>query len=335
MHVINVRNVCEALPIGVALLREKGVVEETRAGPALVMPCPVTTVIARPTERVLFSARRDANPAFHLFESIWMLAGRRDAAPLNKFVRDFGKRFAEPDGTIHGAYGHRWREAFEIDQLDEAVTKFKRSPSTRQVVIQMWHAPLDLIETWRDIPCNTHLYLRVRGGVLDLTICCRSNDVIWGAYGANAVHFSVLQEYLAARIRVGVGILYQVSNNYHGYLSTLGKVEGKGTIDGLSDNRYFDSAMKPLPMFQFPDHIDQDIRIFMDCFDNRDLYPAFVNPWFNDTLVPAIQSYLAYRSEGWGAAVVYLPQIKALDWRVAFTEWYMRRNNAKQGTDQH
>jgi thymidylate synthase len=54
--------------------------------------------------------------------------------------------------------------------------------------------------------------------VLDLTVLCRSNDVVWGAYGANAVHFSVLQEYLAGRIGVDVGVMYQFSNNYHGYV---------------------------------------------------------------------------------------------------------------------
>jgi len=386
MYTLTVTNVCEALPIGMAALRSKGVLEDTRAGPALVMPSPVTTVTLYPTERVLFSAQRDANPAFHLFESIWMLAGRNDVTPLNLFVRDFGMRFGEPDGTMHGAYGHRWRQALGFDQLNAAVKKLKRDPSTRQIVLQMWDAtPYHIVEQsgtdsvgdradgsnifagsedltgdWKDRPCNTHIYLRIRGlsdpqkraklegmgvredpaqrnpdgsdyrlmnavddlRVLDMTVCCRSNDVIWGAHGANAVHFSVLQEYLAARLGVQIGTLYQISNNYHGYLKEMDRIEGKGA-EGLFDNRY--TVLKPLPMFLHPDFIDYDIIMFMHCFDKGVPYPIFINPWFNNVLVPVVQSYRAYREKDWNRVVDYTLQIRADDWRAALTEWYQRR----------
>ena len=44
--------------------------EQTRNGPAIVHPEMVTTVYTCPSERVLFHAGRDANPIFHLMESI-------------------------------------------------------------------------------------------------------------------------------------------------------------------------------------------------------------------------------------------------------------------------
>jgi hypothetical protein len=47
----------------------------SRAGDVLVAPHPVMSVTSIPTERVLFDPARDANPFFHLFESLWMLAG--------------------------------------------------------------------------------------------------------------------------------------------------------------------------------------------------------------------------------------------------------------------
>jgi len=46
----------------------------------------------------------------------------------------------------------------------------------------------------------------------------RSNDAVWGALGANAVHFSMLQEYLAVMIGCAVGKYWQVTNNLHLYL---------------------------------------------------------------------------------------------------------------------
>src|ERR1700676_933861 len=115
MHVIKVRNVGQALPLGIDYLLTHGCREESRAGPVIVAPEPVSTVYARPQERVLFSAARNANCFFHIFEALWLLAGRNDAVWLDQFVHDFLSRFAESDGRLHGSYGHRWRHHFDLE----------------------------------------------------------------------------------------------------------------------------------------------------------------------------------------------------------------------------
>jgi thymidylate synthase len=53
--------------------------------------------------------------------------------------------------------------------------------------------------------------------VLDMTVTNRSNDLVWGLLGANYVTFSVLQEYMAARIGCGVGRYHHFTNNLHCY----------------------------------------------------------------------------------------------------------------------
>ncbi len=188
----------------------------------LFAPYPGNDDNYNPMNRVSFNPKRDANPFFHLMEALWMLAGRNDATWLDQFVGDFSKRYSEEDGKMHGAYGFRWRKHFDIegggdgslsipDQLDTAVKLLKVNPDNRRVVIAMWDPIADLGQEYRDIPCNTHIYCRVRilgdvdftgdwshEPVLDLTVCCRSNDAIWGAHGANAVHF-----FGAARISCG------------------------------------------------------------------------------------------------------------------------------------
>ena len=50
-----------------------------------------------------------------------------------------------------------------------------------------------------------------------MTVCNRSNDMLWGAYGANAVHMSMLQEYLASRLEIAVGEYTQISDSFHVY----------------------------------------------------------------------------------------------------------------------
>src|SRR5919109_5331256 len=121
MEVIQARNVNDAYFKGVHLLRRYGIREQSRAGEVLVMPCPVTTVYERPWERILWDEKRNANPFFHLAESLWMLAGRNDARWLDQFVSDFSSRFAEVSGLQHGAYGYRWRKHYSMDQLDSVV----------------------------------------------------------------------------------------------------------------------------------------------------------------------------------------------------------------------
>lgn len=221
MEVLKVRNVHQALPTGIRHLLSHGYIRDSRNGPVLLSPVPVATVYSHPNERVLFWPERDANPFFHLYESLWMLAGRQDVEPLARYAKNMLSY--SDDGVIqHGAYGYRWRNMFNIDQLAAIANRLRVDPDDRRSVLQMWSAALDLGQPKKDVPCNvTATFQRNASGALDLTVFCRSNDIIWGAYGANAVHFSMLLEYMALWIGCPVGTYTQVSVNYHAYLSTL------------------------------------------------------------------------------------------------------------------
>src|SRR3989304_1089903 len=116
MQVLRVRNVHEALPLGIAMLEEFGSRGESRNGSVLVMDEPVTTVYERPRERVIFWNERDANPFFHFYEGLWMLGGRNDVKSLTRFVKRM-ESYSDDGKTFHGAYGYRWRNHFHFDQL--------------------------------------------------------------------------------------------------------------------------------------------------------------------------------------------------------------------------
>lgn len=348
MFVIEARNVNDAYFKGLNLLLNDGVKQPSRAGEVLVMPTPVTTVYNNPTERVLFDPKRDANPFFHLFESLWMLAGLDDATWLDRFVGDFSSRFAE-DGVQHGAYGHRWREDFGFDQLDAVVERLRVNPTDRQCVIQMWDARCDefiscddkpdwtvgkddLLGNWKDRPCNTHLYLRIRNQLLDITVCCRSNDAVWGAYGANAVHFSVLQEYLAARIGVGVGRYYQISNNFHVYTGILPKVLGERDRLPPIENPYATAPERTVqPLVTDPDKFDSDLKRFMvwTNTDARQEYPyAYNNKWFSHTAEPLYVAHMRWKAKDREGALHIINDSLfniAPDWRLAAKAWMERR----------
>lgn len=363
MRVVRARNVAQAWSMLPETLGLDAELQDSRAGRVLVCPEPVATVYQYPRERVLLDPRRDCNPFFHLVEALWMLAGRDDAATLNHYVRDFGERFGEPGGTIHGAYGHRWRNAMGVDQLDVIVSKLRANPLDRQVVLQMWQAEddtcADLEGVWRDRPCNTHAYFRVResrsllagetyGPVLDMTVCCRSNDMVFGGYGANAVHFSVLQEYLAARIGVEVGTYTQVSNNFHVYEDVWDRVNPDGSVEqyaASSPYRLFENlniaatrhpVVEPMPMFDKPLDIDSDLQWFFDWHDELWACPpgeALVNPgpsyanlWFAQTAARVVLAYWGWRRKMPANEVGLIAAlIEAPDWQRACTEWLVRR----------
>lgn len=343
MIVVSGRNVNQLYRRGLTEVVENGVSGGSRNGRVIAYPCPVTSVYERPTERVLFEPSRDANPFFHLMESIWMLAGRRDAAFLTRYAKQIGA-YAENNGVIHGAYGWRWRHVLGFDQLDTVVQRLRQNPDDRQCVIQMWDSVIDLRSAVRDRPCNTHVYLRVRrdparvntgyGGssqLLDLTVCCRSNDLIWGAYGANAVHFSVLQEYLAAAIGVGVGKMYQVSNNLHVYDNDL----LRRCVDGIEDAEdvachYATGSVRPMPMVAHPDVFLDECEKFCAYVDHTQAgyvdEPTWINKWFAQVAAPVAKAHWWFKTDPTSKNVVkYAACIEADDWRLACAQWLQRR----------
>ena len=324
-RILHVRNVNHAFMEGMWHLKLEGVREESRNGPVLVAPGLVVTEYTHPRERVIFNPRRDANPVFHLMEAIWMLAGRDDSAWLEQFNARY-KDYADL-GIVHGAYGHRWRRGFSpftffgLDQLPQIVACLKRDPASRQAVLQMWdYGHGDLTGTWRDRPCNTHVYFDLRpdaSGVrrLNMTVCCRSNDMLWGAYGANVVHFSILQEVLAAELGVDVGAYRQMSNNFHVYADNP---MVKAFLEMPPFDAYDLYDMCKIIPFVAPGETLDDI--LNDC--ERFCDGEVTSTEFLSTVAAPLRDAYLRRKAGLAWDILNVP---ACDWKLAFSEWVARR----------
>src|SRR6266478_6382753 len=72
------------------LIEKKGLTEHSRNGDVISLSKPLMGEFTNPMNRVLYSPLRDANPFFHLFESLWMLAGRNDVAFIKQFNSNIG-----------------------------------------------------------------------------------------------------------------------------------------------------------------------------------------------------------------------------------------------------
>lgn len=227
--VLRVPSPTEGLIMGIDLLVSHGTKTQSRNGPVLTYNGPVVTEYITPSQRLLTAPQRDANPFFHLFESCWMLMGRNDIGFLTRYAKNMAN-YSVDGVTQHAAYGHRWFSHFDMgDQVTPIVEKLRAAPDTRQCVIQIWDSNVDLVDTEensKDRPCNTTMVFSPRrqddGSIyLDMMVTNRSNDIVWGAYGANVVHFSFLHHLVADLSGMEVGVYRQVSDNYHMYTAAL------------------------------------------------------------------------------------------------------------------
>lgn len=331
MITIRARNVNDALLAGLDLavdLEDKGHVRDSRNGPVVLAPEPVTTVYREPRERVLFWSDRDANPFFHLMEALWMLDGRRDVEFPARFVKRM-RTFSDDGKTLHGAYGHRWRTFFGYDQIEDVVSTLTLDPNCRRQVIAMWDAHVDLGRKGKDIPCNLVAHVEVNGeGAVDLTVFCRSNDAIWGAYGANAVHFSILQEYIASRLGREVGRYWQVSSNWHVYLNDVYRrtrriLAAPGPERERALGRYDDASLVAPLAVDEPGSWRRSLRRLLDGDDVED------EPFFRWVAVPMLRAHEAYKANekpaAFEAAYRELSDGTECDWTIAGREWIERR----------
>lgn len=213
---ITARNTNDLSPKVYALLDQHGTNESSRNGTVLRFDGPVTICLTHPWERVNMCPIRDANPFFHVLESVAMLANWNSV----RFMEFFAKNMAEysDDGRTYNAfYGSRARSTFSLDQLTAVVDTLRRDPTSRQAVISLWE-PRDLIRSTKDKACNLFLIFAVRGGVLEMTTFNRSNDAIWGGVsGANVVHLSFFHEYVACALGLPMGRWWHTSANLHAY----------------------------------------------------------------------------------------------------------------------
>lgn len=350
MLVITARNVNAAWFRAKCILATTHVLRPSRVGQVMEYPTPVTTCYLRPTERVLFDERRDANPFFHFMEGLWMLAGRSDVAWIAQFNQRM-KKFSDDGKTFHGAYGRRWRKYFEpygggaLEDCDQLVriARMLANYEERRAVLQVWDAVEDLDRPdLKDLPCNTTIFFKVRDGRLTMTVCNRSNDIIWGCYGSNVVHMSMLQEYMAGLVGVPVGVYYQVSDSWHAYTERWerytggsfqeGKRIGSATVTAgalhCGEDYYttFSPRAEPYPMVEEAAAWDSDLHAWMIGTEySVSVQIAYSNSFFPRVAQPLFEAWRWWKDKQPERALETVRYCLASDWRIACEQWMQRR----------
>jgi len=381
----------------------------SRNGHVMVIDEPVTITYTHPRERVLFNAARDANPFFHMYESLWMLAGRNDVAPLAYYASRM-KEFSDDGKTFNGAYGYRWRHAAggstnseypgqpsRYDQLYVIVNHLKADPNSRRAVLQMWNVEDDLLKIGRksvecdrckrfkhlaqydegrcecqqavagskDVCCNLSVMFSLRepkvnvhgyaDKYLDITVTNRSNDLIWGCLGANFVHFSFLQEYMAAQLGAEVGKYHHFSNNLHVYddpgnpkvapwrpeewlaAENPNALSCNGNALSCNGGYGWDigavNPEKTVPFVRDPETFEQELPNFVRLHDGSGYYGHPVHhsekvwdePFLETVARPMLNAFHLHKIKAYDNALAWAGRIRADDWRTAAEGWLNRR----------
>lgn len=318
-------NVNSIFPDALWWLKVAGHKEDSRNGPVLVAPGPVVSEYRNPDQRLLFNPQRDANPVFHLMEAIWMLAGENDVRWLLPFNARM-EQYTDDGVNQHGAYGYRWREHFAVDQIGEIIEELSGNRDSRRAVMAMWDPTCDLRAAVRDVPCNTHIYFDCRGNKLNMTVCNRSNDLLWGCYGANVVHMSILQEVIAHGVGLEMGVYRQFSNNLHVYLDLPMAKELLEVPPYADYDLYASGSAKAIPLLRDYERwedfvVDCEEFVLLDPHSPEDPR-GFTTEFMRTVALPLYNAYIA-RKAGEPIDWESLPEC---DWTTAFTQWVGRRN---------
>lgn len=312
----------------------------SRNGDVLRVVEPVLIEYAKPRERVLFNRARDVNPFFHLYEALWMLAGRNDVESVAYYASNM-RNYSDDGKTLHGAYGYRWRNWFGYDQLEEIVEELRDNPASRRCLLQMWDAgptKSDLLIAKRggkDVPCNTQAYFDIRTekghrpadrgmdegstrNYLDMTVCNRSNDMIWGTLGANVVHCAFLQEYLARRIGVELGRYHQFTNNLHVYTNNW---EPEKWLEDQEPD-WYRRTIEPRAM----DCVEAEVRGFVQQHGKDSLArKSYESLFLLEVAQPMSVAFHLHKRRQYTDAINEATQIRAKDWGYAAVNWLSKR----------
>lgn len=357
--VIHVRNVNHALPLAVMYLKDETWARSigSRVAPTLEIRGPVMTCYDNPLERVLFEPKRDANPFFHLFESLWILAGRRDVKWLKFFLNNISD-YSDNGEVFHGAYGARIQSPSvnnnkSVSQFVSVIEELSKSPDSRRAVVALWIPERDQGYSGKDMPCNTTLYFKIRDGALNLTVCNRSNDMLWGAYGANVVQFSFILEYLAAMLGVPIGSYVQISDSFHVYPETECWRKCKdlplNVQDPYSDEfataNYVDPEaihlVRPFPLVQNSGTFDRGLMEFMSEVTEAQESGGFLqcsaptDTFFWRVATPMYNTLRSIRNKDNRTTLEWVSRISATDWQLAAKLWVDRRMKRAGSFDAH
>ena len=171
--------------------------------------------ILNPSDNVITNKERKWNIEYARAEWQWYLTGDRNITKLGKI---YGKippiwiKMADDEGNVNSNYGYQWQRK---RQLDAVVRKLKMDKDTRQACISIYDGK-EMYKYNNDTPCTYAVQFTIVNNKLDMCVTMRSND-LWYGFCIDQYCFSMLQQLVASRLDLPVGVYYHFAHNMHLY----------------------------------------------------------------------------------------------------------------------
>lgn len=317
--------------------------QTSRNGPVLRIREPVAICIHKPWQRVNFCPVRDANPFFHLMEGLAMLGPLNSVQYLAHFAKNMAS-FSDDGVTFNAFYGSRararpcrFKDLSTMDQFHEVIDILLKDLDSRRAVVDLWDHH-DLLMNTQDMACNLSLLFDIQDNHLCMTSYNRSNDAILGGVsGANIVHLSMFQEYVACAVGLPMGAWWHVSNNLHIYTENpkWAKLCGHYASHGAFEKPlhvYPDTSQN---MFSMQDRLrfDRELTAFLTVTShairgglNATVQTQLDNAFLQRTALPMFNAWQERISDPTGqTSLETIKAVQAADWRIAAYDWVKRR----------
>lgn len=310
MRIFEARNTNLMAPNVYRAILKEGIVEHSRNGRVLAFSEPCAFVYTHPSEMVNVDTVRDCNPFFHLMEAAAMVADHNSVEFLSYFCSNMGQ-YSDDGKTYNAFYGTRMGS-----QFNQVATLLHKDPDTRQAVIQLWDKR-DILKDTKDKACNMSMVFRAHQGILDMTVFCRSNDLIYGGVsGANVVHFPFIHAVLCFELGYVQGKFNHVVNNAHVYVDNP-------HINHLLDIKAWD--------------VSDDYMVEIDCdrisiayfvavasrFPTRIGSMVGAGQYINSVLIPMYNAFAEHKRSNNG--LDFCLEIRDNCWQKAAIQWLERR----------
>ena len=171
--------------------------------------------ILNPLANTITNKERKWNLEYARAEWQWYLSGDRNITKLGKI---YGKippiwiKMADDEGNVNSNYGYQWQRK---RQLDAVVRKLKMDKDTRQACVSIYDGK-EIYKYDNDTPCTYAVQFTIVNNKLDMCVTMRSND-LWYGFCNDQYQFSMLQQLVASRLDIPVGVYYHFAHNMHLY----------------------------------------------------------------------------------------------------------------------
>ena len=160
---------------------------------------------------------------------------------------------------------------------------------------------------------------------LDMTVINRSNDLVWGMLGANVVHFSFLQEYMAENLGVGVGVYNQMSNNLHIYTENNSGFKHEEWLNDNNLSYETDDSIKPFSLIQDPVVFERELPRFIESSIKHEFLCNYTEPFLQLVATPMLWSFELHKRRDYTSALNAIKECAADDWKITGRNWLLKR----------